>query len=104
MAMSQKLDEAANSRQVSIATARNQLPALVKTAEAGRPVEITRRGKPVAVLVSSRDFARMSAGRESLWDAIQAFRAQHDLRQLDVEEALSGLRDSSPGRPESHDL
>ena len=35
---------------ISIADARNRLPALVHQAEAGEAVTITRRGKPVAVV------------------------------------------------------
>ena len=38
---------------ISIADARNRLPALVHQAEAGEAVTITRRGKPVAVVISS---------------------------------------------------
>jgi hypothetical protein len=35
-----------------------------------------------------------------MWEAIQDFRRRHDLRRLDVEEILSGVRDRSPGRDE----
>ena len=37
--------------EVSIAEARDTLTRLIQRAEAGEPVHITRRGKPVAVLV-----------------------------------------------------
>jgi prevent-host-death family protein len=89
-------------QQVSIASARNNLPALVRAAEAGRPVEITRRGQPVAVLISRRDFERMGGGQGTWWEAIEDFRSRHDLRQLNVEEIFAGVRDRSPGRPESN--
>lgn len=36
--------------------ARNQLPALLESAEAGRATVITRRGKPVAALVPIEEF------------------------------------------------
>jgi len=36
---------------VSVADAKNKLPKLLKAAEAGEPVTICRRGKPVADLV-----------------------------------------------------
>ena len=38
------------SRRHSIAEARNHLPELVRQAESGKPVELTRRGEPVAEL------------------------------------------------------
>lgn len=33
-----------------------------------------------------------------LWDAIQKFRAEHDLSDLDVEEVFENVRDRTPGR------
>jgi prevent-host-death family protein len=40
------------SKRYSIAEARNHLPAIVHDAERGKPIHLTRRGKPVAVLLS----------------------------------------------------
>ena len=37
----------------SIAEARSSLPRLIREAESGKPVELTRRGQPVAVLVEN---------------------------------------------------
>ncbi len=39
----------------SIPQAKNHLTCLVRQAEQGEPVRITRRGKPVAVLVSAAE-------------------------------------------------
>jgi prevent-host-death family protein len=97
MAMSSRT---APARQVSMATARNSLPSLVKAAEAGHPVEITRRGRSVAVLLSSREYERLAASGQGLWDAICAFRSSHELRDDDVEAIFAGVRDRSPGRDE----
>lgn len=85
-------------REFSIAHARNQLPALVHEVEEGQPVRLTRRGKPVAVLLSLREYERLGARRADLWDAIESFRRQADLRELDVDEIFAGVRDRSPGR------
>jgi prevent-host-death family protein len=49
--------------EVSIAQARDTLTRLIQKAEAGEPVHITRRGKPVAVLVSEADYAKMTPQR-----------------------------------------
>ena len=46
---------------ISIADAKNQLPALIHQAEAGKPVTITRRGKPVAVVVSVQEYEHLRA-------------------------------------------
>ena len=63
------------SKRVSIADARDHLTALVRSAEEGHPVELTRRGKLVAVLVSSQEYEKLTSGRPDLWAGIQKFRA-----------------------------
>jgi prevent-host-death family protein len=82
----------------SIAEARNQLPALVHAAEGGSPVRLTRRGKPVAVLISLQEYERGRARRPDLWQAIADFRKSTDLSDMDVDEIFRGVRDPSPGR------
>jgi prevent-host-death family protein len=64
-------------RTCSIAEARNDLSGVVREAESGRPVTLSRRGRPVAVLVSARQYERMAGQRPSLAEAIQHFRAEH---------------------------
>lgn len=87
------------SRQYSIAQARDRLPALIHEAEDGAPVELTRRGKPVAVLVSLDEYHRLASGRVDFWSAYERFRASEDLDGLDLGPSLfEGLRDGSPGR------
>ena len=85
-------------KRYSIAEARNGLTGLVHAVEEGPPVELTRRGHPVAVLVSIKDFERLSGDRPDLWSAIERFRAETDLEALDVDDILAGVRDPSPGR------
>ena len=83
----------------SIAEARNQLPALVHSAEAGQPTALTRRGKTVAVLLSIAEFERLKrGGAGDFFSAVQAFRADQDVADLDLSGALATTRDSSPGR------
>ncbi len=85
-------------RQYSIAAARNRLPALVHDIEKGPPVELTRRGKPVAVLLSIGEYKRLRRDKPDLWQAILRFREETDLAELDAEEVWTDLRDRSPGR------
>lgn len=85
-------------RDISIAEARNKLPALVHSVEEGPAVRLTRRGKPVAMLVSLEEYERLMPQRPDLWRAIQEFRVRTDLSDLDVDEIFRGVRDPSPGR------
>ena len=48
--------------EVSIAQARNSLTRLIQEAENGERVHITRRGKPVAVLMSRQEYERLESG------------------------------------------
>ena len=88
----------AMSKQYSIAQARDHLPSIVHDAEKGSPVELTRRGKPVAVLLSIADYQRLARGRPDLWQLLQAFRERNDLEAMDVDEIFGDVRDRSPGR------
>jgi prevent-host-death family protein len=80
-------------REFSIAEARNQLPALVRALEKGPPIRLTRKGKPVAVLVSLQEYERLGPRRPDLWQAIETFRQQTDLRDLDVDEIFADVRE-----------
>lgn len=89
-------------RQTSIADARDRLASLVHDVEEGSPVEITRRGRPVAVLVSYHEYQRLLGEGPSFWDAMLAYRNATKLDDpqalgLDVENDFP--REPSPGRP-----
>ncbi len=58
----------------SIAEARNNLARLVHEAEDGDPVHLTRRGLPVAVILSLAEYERMRAAGDGLWDRLRRFR------------------------------
>lgn len=80
----------------SIAEARNDLSGVVREAEAGRPVTLSRRGRPVAVVVSAEAFSRLAGRHCSLAEAIDGFRHEYS-RDLDNGE-WAPPRDASPGR------
>lgn len=64
---------------ISIADAKNRLPALIHRAEAGETVTISRRGKAVAVVLSVEEFERLKnplGERKSAWDVLQQVRAE----------------------------
>ncbi len=85
-------------KQYSIAAACNSLPALVQAVESGSPVELTSDGRPVAMLISSADYQKMDRRKTDLWEAIQRFRQEADLSDLDVDSVYAEVRDRSPGR------
>lgn len=83
----------------SIAEARDRFTSIVRDVEEKVVgVELTRRGKPVAVLLSVREYRRLS-GEKGFWDAYLAFREGAGLEGVGIEpEVFEGLRDDSPGR------
>jgi len=86
-------------KQYSIAEARDQFAAIVQDVERTAPVQVTRRGKPVAVLVSLKEYQQLRAGRQDFWDAYLAFRDQVDLEEVAIDPVLfEEARDSTPGR------
>jgi prevent-host-death family protein len=84
----------------SIADARSNLPRLVREAERGKAVELTRRGEPVAVLIGRRQFDRLTGRYRSFFDAYQEFTKRVDLAELaiDPDELFAGTRDDTRGR------
>lgn len=84
----------------SIADARRNLPRLIREAENGKTVELTRRGEPVAVLVGHRQFERLSGNQPGFAAAYREFLEETDLSELDLDpdELFEGVRDKSPGR------
>ena len=72
---------------ISIADARNRLPALVHQAEAGEAVTITRRGKPVAVVISFEEYERVR-GAASSW------MSRLDIWRTGLPDGIEGLTDA----------
>ena len=84
----------------SIAEARRNLPRLIREAENGKTVELTRRGEPVAVLIGRRLFERLAANRCGFAAAYGDFAEAVDLSELDLDPDVlfEGVRDRTPGR------
>ncbi len=86
-------------KQYSIAEARANLPAIVDQAESGREIELTRRGKAVAVVVSLREYARLREERPRFSEAYQRFLATHALSEVGLDDDFfAETRDSTAGR------
>src|SRR5216117_4476531 len=83
----------------SIAEARSRLPRIVDQAEAGVEIELTRRGQPVAVLVSHREFERLRGKRLHFRDAYRKFLETHSLQEIGLDSDFAATtRDRTTGR------
>ena len=84
----------------SIASARAKLADIVDEVESGSEVELTRRGKKVAIMMSAARYARLRGERVAFMTAYETFRAAHDLAETGVERTWArGLRQRDIGRP-----
>lgn len=93
----------------SITEARNQFATLIRNAEEKKqPVQVTRRGRPVAVILSTEAYARLVANQpqHNFWAAYQEWRQKWDASDLDIDpEVIWGdirehapAQDSDPGK------
>ena len=83
------------SSKYSVAEARAQLPKLLDEVELGHEVELTRRGKRVAIMLSIEEYERLSGGRRDFAATYAAHRERYGgLPRA----ALDGLRDKTAGR------
>lgn len=87
------------STQYSIAAARSNFSAVVDQAEAGQEIELTRRGKPVAVLISLQQFERLRGDRQSFAVAYQDFLSHYTLKDFGLDANFSeSIRSKDVGR------
>ncbi len=83
----------------SVAEARQNFARLLQTAERGRVVEITRRGEPVAVVLSAAQYLALVGEGPSFEAAIDDIRARLGVDRLGIgDEDFAGLREKSAGR------
>jgi len=86
-------------KQYSIAEAKNKLPSIIHQIEKGPSVTLTRRGKPVAVLLSIGEFERLSISNSSFWNSLMSFRQMISFEGLKFSgHEFEGLRDTSSRR------
>lgn len=91
-----------NLRSYSLAEARDNLTAIVRDVEKTTAVELTRRGKPVAVIVSIDEYRRLATPAGSFSSAFDRFRETVDLAELELgPELFTAIRDTDPGREPS---
>ena len=83
----------------SIAAARAKFAEIIDEVEGGEEIEIVRRGKKVAVLVSPARYARMAGERTAFGDAYDSFMRGRDAATFGFEPGeIEEARDRTPGR------
>jgi prevent-host-death family protein len=81
----------------AVGEARANLSGILTEVDAGNDVYLTRRGRPVAVVLSTRAYEALRDERPSFRDAYSTFIEAHGLGDLPAS-YLGSLRDRSPGR------
>ena len=74
----------------SIAEAKNRLPSIIHSVEKGPFVKLTRRGTPVAVLLSIKEYERLNQKTIGLWDALSKFR--ESIKKFDTVLVMRNLK------------
>jgi prevent-host-death family protein len=90
-------------KETSIREAKSSLTRLLRDVEKGRAVRLTRRGKPVAVLLSERQYERLTSAQDSDRDFLRflsGWRRELIAKGLPFlsDDELTAARDRSPGR------
>ena len=84
----------------TVANARAKLADIVDEVEAGSDIELTRRGKKVAIVMSAARYARLRGERVAFMTAYETFRAGHDSAEVGLDRTWArGLRQRDIGRP-----
>ena len=87
------------SKSYSVADARAHLPDILDDVEAGKDVQLTRRGRPVALVLSPQRYEMLRSERTSFGDAYRAFLGRHAAEDIGLDPGfLASLRDREPGR------
>jgi len=76
-------------KEISIAEAMRKLPSIIHDVEAGMPVRLTRRGKPVAVVVAINEYQRSEPEKKGFRDAFMAFRKTLEKENIEQSESDS---------------
>ncbi|WP_437829998.1 type II toxin-antitoxin system Phd/YefM family antitoxin [Sorangium sp. So ce1153] len=86
-------------KRYSIAEARANLPTIVDEVEAGSTIELTRRGKPIAVVLSRQEYDALRPERPRFSETYRHFLERFRLEEIGVNRDYFGaLRAASSGR------
>jgi len=87
------------SKSYSVADARAHLPDILDDVEAGKDVQLTRRGRPVALVLSPQRYEMLRSEQTNFGEAYRAFLGRHTAEEIGLEPGfLESLRAQDPGR------
>ena len=87
------------SKSYSVADARAHLPDILDDVEAGKDVQLTRRGRAVALVLSPQRYDMLRSEHTNFGDAFRAFLGRHAPEEIGLEPDFFGsIRDREPGR------
>ena len=83
----------------SVGSARANLPTILDDVQSGRVIQVTRRGKPVAVIMSPAEYATLERRQSTFSEACAEFRERFGVQELGLDRHFfQRLRDARPGR------
>jgi len=83
----------------SIAEAKAHLPMIVDQAESGVEVELTRRGRPVGVVVSRQKFDRLRGKGSHFRETYRKFLEKYSVKEIGREDdVIVSMRSKGAGR------
>lgn len=83
----------------SVGSARANLPAILDDVQSGRVIHVTRRGQPIAVIMSPAEYAALERRQSTFAEACADFRKRFDVQSLGLgRDFFDALRDPRPGR------
>lgn len=88
------------SQQYSIEQIPVNLNKIIQEVEQGEPIEITRQGQQIAVILSTTEYERLVNKTSGFWESLQQFRQEiiEEGIEIDPDEVWKNVRDKSPGR------
>lgn len=88
-------------RSYTIAEARNNLSRIVHRSEELGPIGLTRRGQPVAVVLSQAEYERLTAPGPSFMERMRVLREKYKdvIESEDLTQVFEQYRDRSPPPP-----
>ena len=86
-------------KRFSIEEAKSRLPAIIHAVEKGSSIDLTRRGKSVAVLISVQEYKRLRGKYKNFWSASSELRRIIKNEAIDISDRdFQNLRDRGSGR------
>lgn len=87
--------------------AKNNFSSLIKKAETGEAIKITRHNKPVAVLLSYEEFTKIKPSQTNFLDNLEKFRTKWHIEKLEdnfFDEELAIINTKNQEKPDHKKL